>query len=116
MKDKPIYPDLMTNEEARLVLIAYNKWRSGEDEDFIETPQFSPKLIGQAIDVAIRALGDKPIQYEWHKCPKCDGQGIVSKPPWIAGDVYEWSSTTLTHQCNVCNGQMIIQSPLNPKP
>ena len=25
-------------------------------------------------------------------CPKCNGQGTVSKPPYIAGDVYEWSS------------------------
>lgn len=48
---------------------------------------------------------------EWQKCPKCDGQGIVSKPPWIAGDVYEWSSTAAQHQCNVCNGAMIILSP-----
>lgn len=47
----------------------------------------------------------------WQKCPKCDGQGTVSKPPWIAGDVYEWSSTSVSHQCNVCNGAMIIPSP-----
>ena len=51
------------------------------------------------------------INTEWQKCPKCDGQGIVSRPPWIAGDVYEWSSTSVSHQCNVCNGKMIIPQP-----
>jgi hypothetical protein len=45
---------------------------------------------------------------DWQKCPKCDGQGTVSKPPYIAGDVYEWSGTSSQFQCNVCNGRMII--------
>jgi DnaJ-class molecular chaperone len=49
---------------------------------------------------------------EWQKCPKCDGQGTVSKPPGIAGDVYQWSSTSCTHQCDVCNGAKIIQRPI----
>ena len=42
------------------------------------------------------------------KCPKCDGQGIVSKPPWISGDQQTWDSTSVNHQCDVCNGQKII--------
>lgn len=41
-------------------------------------------------------------------CPKCNGQGIVSKPPWVAGDVYEWSSTQSQFTCDVCNGAKII--------
>lgn len=41
-------------------------------------------------------------------CPKCNGQGIVSKPPWVAGDVYEWSSTQTQFTCDVCNGAKII--------
>ena len=41
-------------------------------------------------------------------CPKCNGQGTVSKPPYIAGDVYEWSSSSCQFQCDVCNGQKII--------
>jgi len=45
----------------------------------------------------------------WQKCPKCDGQGIVSKPPYVAGDVHEWSSTSAVHTCNVCNGAKIIK-------
>lgn len=41
-------------------------------------------------------------------CPKCNGQGIVSKPPYIAGDVHEWASTQVSFQCDVCNGSKII--------
>ena len=41
-------------------------------------------------------------------CPKCNGQGIVSKPPYVAGDVHEWSSTSATFTCDVCNGAKII--------
>jgi len=42
-------------------------------------------------------------------CPKCNGQGIVSKPPHIAGDVYgRVLSTSASFVCNVCNGMKII--------
>ena len=37
-------------------------------------------------------------------CPKCDGQGIVSKPSYVAGDVNEWASNSTGHVCNMCNG------------
>lgn len=46
----------------------------------------------------------------WQLCPKCNGQGIVSKPPYVAGDVNHWSDTSMSHQCNVCNGQKIIST------
>lgn len=48
-------------------------------------------------------------------CPKCNGQGTVSKPPYISGDVYEWSSTSCQFQCDVCNGQKIIPMVVLPK-
>lgn len=41
-------------------------------------------------------------------CPKCNGQGTVSKPPYLAGDTHEWTSTSLSHQCDVCNGAKLI--------
>lgn len=41
-------------------------------------------------------------------CPKCNGQGTVSKPSYVPGDVYQWSSSAVTHQCDVCNGAKII--------
>ena len=42
------------------------------------------------------------------KCPKCDGQGTVSKPPHIPGDVYQWTSGVPEYKCDVCNGDKII--------
>jgi hypothetical protein len=54
-------------------------------------------------------MEENNIEYiPYQKCPKCDGQGTVSKPPYIAGDVYEWSCTSIIHQCDVCNGLKII--------
>ena len=46
---------------------------------------------------------------QWQKCPKCDGQGIVSKPPYIAGDQNTWASAETSYICNLCNGQMVIK-------
>jgi len=37
-------------------------------------------------------------------CPKCHGQGIVSKPPLLAGDVNEWTGSESSYPCDVCNG------------
>lgn len=45
---------------------------------------------------------------KYQVCPKCNGQGIVSKPPWVAGDVHEWVGCSTSYTCDVCNGQKII--------
>lgn len=42
------------------------------------------------------------------KCPVCDGQGIVSKPPWVAGDVEQWTSSESCYPCRPCNGSGVI--------
>jgi len=60
------------------------------------------------IDIASENTHPVPFQ----KCPKCDGQGTVSKPPYIAGDVFEWCSSSGLYQCNVCNGAKIISMNL----
>ncbi len=44
----------------------------------------------------------------YQKCPKCDGQGTVSKPPYIAGDVQQWTGTALGFVCDVCEGKKVI--------
>lgn len=45
------------------------------------------------------------IEMSEQKCPVCDGTGLVSKPPWIAGDQHEWSSTSSgPWPCNRCSG------------
>lgn len=52
---------------------------------------------------------------EWQLCPKCNGQGIVSKPPRVAGDVYQWSSTSTSFTCDLCNGAKMILKPEPPE-
>lgn len=44
----------------------------------------------------------------WQKCPKCDGQGTVLKPPYLAGEIQHWTSSDTQHQCSVCKGKKII--------
>jgi DnaJ-class molecular chaperone len=41
-------------------------------------------------------------------CPKCNGQGQVSMPPYVAGDVRDVMSTGGIFQCDVCNGNKVI--------
>jgi uncharacterized protein with PIN domain len=41
-------------------------------------------------------------------CPKCNGQGTVCKPPWIAGDVHEWTCSQTSFICDVCDGLKVI--------
>lgn len=44
-----------------------------------------------------------------HKCPVCDGTGLVSRPLGIAGDQLTWSDTSARpHQCKSCQGSGII--------
>jgi len=44
-----------------------------------------------------------------HKCPVCDGTGLVSRPPGLAGDVPTWSgNSTNPYQCRACGGTGII--------
>jgi len=41
-------------------------------------------------------------------CPKCSGQGVVSKQPHIVDDIHQWESTSSSFVCDVCNGDKII--------
>ena len=42
-------------------------------------------------------------------CPKCKGQGVVSRPPWVPADQPTWTSNTVgPHICNLCDGQKLI--------
>ena len=42
------------------------------------------------------------------KCPVCDGQGSVSRPSWIAGDVTTWIDSKTSHPCHACNEKGIV--------
>jgi hypothetical protein len=45
------------------------------------------------------------------KCPVCDGTGLVSKPPYVAGDQNEWvTSSCGPYPCHACSGSGIIWS------
>ena len=44
-------------------------------------------------------------------CPKCNGQGIVSKPSWVAGDIDNWTSSAGSYPCDVCNGAKVLLVP-----
>ena len=37
-------------------------------------------------------------------CPKCQGQGLVSKPAWITAEQTTWEGTATSYQCDVCGG------------
>jgi len=46
-----------------------------------------------------------------YKCPVCDGTGLVSRPPGLAGDVREWvGSNTGPYPCRACGGTGIIET------
>lgn len=45
-----------------------------------------------------------------YKCPVCSGTGKVLRPPWIPGDVTDWTTnTTNTYPCNACRGAGYIK-------
>lgn len=54
----------------------------------------------------------KPVLGEWQLCPKCNGQGTVSKPPYLAGDIDHWVSSATSFPCDVCSGAKIIARPI----
>ena len=76
-------------------------------------------LIGAAIDETQEVV--KNINYDtvlptvtfMQLCPKCNGHGAVSKPPYVAGDVHEWTSSATSFTCDVCNGAKIIPATCN---
>ena len=73
--------------------------------DFLHDPDPTPsqQTLGEG--------EDQKLYGEWQLCPKCLGQGTVSKPPYLAGDIFHWSSNQTSFQCDVCNGSKIITRP-----
>lgn len=60
-----------------------------------------------------KGIDDKVEFGEWQICPKCSGQGIVSKPSHVAGDVNTWTANATSFCCNVCNGEKILARPIS---
>lgn len=48
------------------------------------------------------------VQLTAQECPVCHGQGHVSKPCWVPGDVNEWTSSRTSYVCRVCNGGGLV--------
>ena len=45
----------------------------------------------------------------YQKCPVCDGTGLVSRPPGIAGDTEGWlDNGSGPYTCRTCGGTGII--------
>ena len=56
---------------------------------------------------AIRAYGEQAGAIQ--KCPVCDGTGLVSRPPSVAGDQPTWvDSQTGPYPCKRCEGRGTI--------
>jgi hypothetical protein len=44
-----------------------------------------------------------------HRCPVYNGHGTVSRPPWIAGDVDNWThSDAGPYECRACKASGIV--------
>lgn len=71
----------------------------------------------EAMEAARADERDNKVSVPYQLCPKCNGKGQVTKPPYIAGDVHEWSSSSCIFTCDVCNGSKIIPmfKPTPPK-
>ena len=44
-----------------------------------------------------------------HKCPVCEGTGLVSRPPGVAGDQMTWDDNgTSPYNCGPCKGTGVL--------
>lgn len=64
----------------------------------LEAEEFDPSAVQPVVSCLIP-----------FRCPVCNGQGLVSRPPHIAGDVYRWSTSDCApHPCRACGGTGIV--------
>ncbi len=61
-----------------------------------------------AVDSELANLAKQKPAIPYQCCPKCNGQGTVSKPLYVPGDINSWDSSVSNFVCNVCNGTKII--------
>jgi hypothetical protein len=53
----------------------------------------------------------------WQRCPICDGTGLVSRPPGVAGDQPTFVSTSCgPWPCRPCTGTGLLLRPLVSEP
>jgi len=45
----------------------------------------------------------------YQKCPVCEGTGLVTRPPWVAGDQPTWvDSSCGPYPCKACKGTGLL--------
>ena len=50
-----------------------------------------------------------------HRCPVCNGTGLVSRPPYVAGDQETWvASEAGPYPCRACGGTGLVWEPTEP--
>lgn len=92
------------------------KWLGNPEKSYTE--QFRDEMLDDldaVIDSSVKNCNLPVVNTSaspYQLCPKCNGQGFVSKPPYVAGDIYEWSSSQTSFVCDVCNGAKIIPQHL----
>jgi RecJ-like exonuclease len=66
-------------------------------------------LTGDVEGICVPCYNRREINRMMHACPVCHGQGTVSKPPWVTGDVVMWTSDRTSYPCQVCGGAGIVE-------
>jgi hypothetical protein len=61
-------------------------------------------LVEKEAEIAELKAKFKPVQL----CPKCQGTGVLSKPPGVPFDVTGWSSSSAVHTCDICSGRKTV--------
>lgn len=96
-------------ETEQLIKELWSLWESmAECGELHIGPKFSKEYADLKLRVEQNLNIHSVMLSGWQACPKCHGQGIVSKPPYLAGDINHWSDSQGQHECNVCKGKMII--------
>jgi hypothetical protein len=97
----------------RAIRFYYEYKMEKEKEQEIEAIKYEYNCdFGYSVDIEYKVVDSEPYTQDtyipYQICPKCNGQGIVSKPPWVPGDVNQWISSSCSFVCDVCNGAKMI--------
>jgi len=101
--DKPL-----TLQECNLEALVKRIWARA----YLDTIEKHVDLIKEVAelykDSALEAQA-KELQKDYYQlCPKCSGQGTVTKPPYVPGDVDGWITSQSAWTCDICNGDKTI--------
>jgi len=86
------------------VTIVRSELETASEDPLTEHEQIINELHSKVKNLGLFSVTRSALQL----CPKCNGQGIVSKPPGVAGDVDQWTSSATSFTCDVCNGTKVI--------